>query len=470
LIIGHFPVGVSRIPFPRRFGHTSDMSPRDIAVAIVRRLQQAGHEACLVGGCVRDTLLGRAPGDFDVATSAKPDEVEALFAKTIPVGRQFGVVIVLEDGVQTQVATFRADAEYEDGRRPVAVRFAAAREDALRRDFTINGLFEDPVAGQVLDWVGGRDDLRARVIRAIGDPALRFAEDHLRVLRAVRFAAQLDFAIEPATLAAVRALAPKLREISAERVRDELLKLFRAPHAGRGLRLLRETDVLTVVLPEIAATIGCEQPPEFHPEGDVFNHVCQALDALPEGAPDSLAWSALLHDVAKPVTATRNPATGRIQFLGHEVVGAEMAEAILRRLRFPAKQIAEIVTAVRHHMQFKDVPKMRQSTVRRMMLRETFPLELELHRLDRLGSAGRLEVYDQLVKARGELSARPELVSPLLTGDDLIALGVARGPRIGELLDAVRDLQLEGALTGADAARDWVRGKLAAGAPRENAL
>jgi poly(A) polymerase len=445
------------------------MTPRAIAVAIVRRLQQAGHEACLVGGCVRDTLLGREPEDFDVATAAKPDEVEALFPKTIPVGRQFGVIIVLDGGVQTQVATFRADAEYIDGRRPVAVRFAAAREDALRRDFTINGLFEDPVSGQILDWVGGRDDLNARVIRAIGDPAQRFAEDHLRVLRAVRFAAQLDFTIEAQTLAAVRAHAPTLRDISAERVRDELLKLFRAPHAGRGLRLLRDTGVLPVVLPEIAATIGCEQPPEHHPEGDVFTHICNVLDHLPAGAPDSLAWAALLHDVAKPVTATRHPETGRIQFLGHEVVGAEMAEAILRRLRFPAKQLAEITFAVRHHMQFKDVPKMRTSTLRRMLLRGTFPLELELHRLDRLGSAGRLEIYEQLVQARAELDAQPQLAAPLLNGGDLIALGIGRGPRLGEWLERIRDRQLEGTLATPEAAREWVREELAAESGKDGA-
>jgi len=436
------------------------MSLREHASLIVQQLQQAGFAAYWVGGCVRDFLLGRDPGDYDIATSARPEQIESLFAHTVAVGRKFGVVVVVEGAHQFQVATFRAESDYRDGRHPGQVSFADARADARRRDFTVNGLFYDPVRDELHDWVDGERDLRSGIIRTIGPPAERFSEDHLRLLRAVRLAAQLDFRLEPATLEAIREHAEKLRDISAERVRDELLKLFRPPHAARGLALMRESGLLEQVLPEIAATITCEQSPDFHPEGTVFEHLLLMLRQLPPDASPSLPWAVLLHDVAKPLTASRDPATGSIHFYGHEKLGATVAESLLERLRFPRKQIEEIVQAVRFHMQFKDAPQMRKATLRRLLLRPTFPLELELHRLDCLGSHGLLDVYEFLTAQAGELARQPELRPPLLNGDDLLALGMKPGPAVGKLLAEIREKQLQDELKTAAEARTWVRAQL----------
>ncbi len=433
---------------------------RDTAKAIVRRLQDAGFAAYWVGGCVRDRLLGQTPQDYDIATAARPDQIEALFRHTVPVGRQFGVVLVVEAGHSFQVATFRAESDYADGRRPGRVSFSDAKTDALRRDFTVNGLFYDPVRHRLHDWVSGRADLRARLLRTIGDPEDRFAEDRLRLLRAVRFAAQLNFALEPATLRAVQILAASIQSVSAERIREELIKLFRAPHAARGLELLRDSRLLEHVLPELAATIGCDQSPDFHPEGTVFQHLVEMLRHLPADAAPSLPWAVLLHDVAKPPTATRDPATGEIHFYGHEKLGAEMARSILTRLRFPRKQIDEVVTCVRLHMQFKDVTRMRKATLRRLLLRPTFPLELELHRLDCLGSHGRLDHYEFLKTEAKALAQRPALRPPLLTGNDLIALGMQPGPAMGALLAELREKQLQDELTTRRTARVWVKARL----------
>jgi len=433
---------------------------RDTARAIVRRLQDAGFSAYWVGGCVRDRLLGQTPQDYDIATAARPDQIEALFPRTVPVGRQFGVVLVVEARHSFQVATFRAESDYADGRRPNRVKFSDAKTDARRRDFTVNGLFYDPVRRRLHDWVGGRTDLRARLLRTIGDPNERFAEDRLRLLRAVRFAAQLNFTIEPATLRAVQARAASIQSVSAERIREELVKLFRAPHAARGLELLRESGLLEPVLPEIAATVGCDQSPEYHPEGTVFQHLVEMFRHLPVDAAPSLPWAVLLHDMAKPPTATRDPATGEIHFYGHEKVGAEMARAILTRLRFPRKQIEEVVTCVRLHMQFKDVTQMRKATLRRLLLRSTFPLELELHRLDCLGSHGRLDHYEFLKAEAAALARQPALRPPLLTGTDLIALGMKPGPAMGALLAELREKQLQDELRSARAAKRWVRQRL----------
>ena len=439
----------------------STVSPQSIARDIVVRLQQAGFAAFWVGGCVRDHLLGREPQDYDIATAAKPHQVEALFDRTIPVGRQFGVVIVLIHDQQFQIATFRAEADYQDGRRPGKVVFASAEADALRRDFTVNGLFYDPLTGKTHDWVNGLADLRAGIIRTIGLPAERFGEDHLRLLRAVRFAAQLNFEIEPATLAAIQALAPKIKIISAERIRDELLKLFRPPHAARGLVLLRDSGLLEHVFSELAATIGCEQSPDFHPEGSVFNHIRLMLEKMPADASFALPWAILLHDIAKPVTMECDATTGKIHFYGHEKVGAVMAEEILTRLRFSNKQTEEIATSVLHHMQFKDVKQMRKATLRRLLMRETFPLELELHRLDCLGSFGGLEHYQFLVEEAEELKKQPAILPPILTGNDLIELGVPPGPELGRLLAEIREQQLADELKTAEEARQWVRTKIA---------
>jgi len=432
----------------------------EMATAIARRLQEAGFRAFWVGGCVRDKLLGREPVDYDIGTSALPDETEKLFERTVAVGRKFGVMVVVEGGHQFQVATFRAEADYRDGRRPEKVEFGDAIADALRRDFTVNGLFFDPVRQELRDWVGGEADLRAKIIRTIGAPEERFAEDHLRMLRAVRLAAQLGFHIEAKTLKALKAHASKIKEISAERIRDELNKLFRPPYAARGLSLLRQSGLLEHVLPEIAATITCEQSPDFHPEGSVFNHLESMLKKMPADAHASLPWAVLLHDVAKPVTASTDPKTGSIHFYGHEKVGAEMTKEILGRLRFPRKQIEEVSKAVQHHMQFKDVPHMRKATLRRLLMRPTFPLELQLHRLDCLGSHGNLDIHDHLVKASAELDRQPEIRPPLLNGEDLIALGMRPGAALGQLLAEIREKQLQDELKTPAEARQWVRHRL----------
>ena len=409
------------------------------------------------------SLLGREPGDYDIATSALPDQIEKLFPHTIPVGRKFGVIIVVIEEQQFQVATFRAEADYLDGRRPETVVFANAQADAARRDFTVNGLFFDPVSGKLHDWFGGEADLRAKLIRTIGSPEERFAEDHLRLLRAIRFATQLGFEIEPATFAAIKTLAAKIKLISAERVRDELLKLFRPPNAERGLHLLHTSGLLEHVLPEIAAAVTCEQSPDFHPEGSVFNHLCLMLKQLPSDAHPSLPWAVLMHDVAKPLTASHDPQTGSIHFYEHEKIGATMTEEILERLRFPRKQIEEIATVVQHHMQFKDAQQMRKSTLRRMMLRETFHLEMQLHRLDCLGSNGRLDAYHFLIAQAEEFAKQPAIRPPLLTGADLISLGMNPGKAMGALLNELREKQLQDELTTPEQARDWVRERFSAG-------
>jgi poly(A) polymerase len=432
---------------------------KEAATEIVLRLQQAGFKAYWVGGCVRDVLLDREPGDYDVATSALPHEIEGLFRRTVPVGRKFGVMVVVEGEEQFEVATFRAESEYRDGRHPEKVTFGDPAADAQRRDFTINGLFYDPIRKELHDWVGGDKDLRDKLIRTIGAARERFEEDHLRLLRAVRLAVQLGFRIETETANAIKELAPTLQSISAERIRDELLKIFVAPHAARGLELLEEHGLLEQVLPEIAATRTCEQSPEYHPEGSVFKHLVKMLGQLPERANPSLPWAVLLHDVAKPKTASRDQA-GTIHFYGHEQLGAEMAQAILERLKFPRKQTEEIVKAVRYHMQFKDVLEMRKATVRRVLLRPTFPLELELHRLDCLGSHGQLEVYDFLVEQAAELKRMPQLRPPLLTGDDLVALGMKPGPALGALLAEIREKQLQDELKTPEEAREWAKGRL----------
>jgi len=435
-------------------------SPKTTAKKIVARLQKAGFAAFWVGGCVRDFLLGREPWDIDIATNATPEHIEGLFKHTVPVGRKFGVIIVIEDGQDFQVATFRSDEGYKDGRRPEKVIFGDARADALRRDFTVNALFYDPISKVTHDWAGGQRDLRAKIIRTIGSPEKRFAEDHLRLLRAVRFAAQLNFEIEPDTFIAVKKLAPKIRLISAERIRDELMKLFRPPHAAVGLDLLRDSGLMEHVLPDLCPTMTCDQSPNYHPEGSVYNHIRLMLEQLPPDAPTSLPWAVLLHDIGKPPTASLDRATGAIHFYGHEKIGAEMSRQILTRLRFPKKEIDEIEACVRQHMQFKDVKQMRKATLRRMLMRETFPLELKLHKLDCLGSHRSLEYYDFLVKEAQELKKKPHIRPPLLTGNDLIVLGMKPGPGMGALLHEIRDRQLADELKTKRTAVAWAKKQL----------
>ena len=434
------------------------MTPRDIVLDLLRRLQEAGHEAYLVGGCVRDELRGMAPQDYDMATSARPEEVEALFPQTHAVGKSFGVILVVEHGHTFEVATFRAESDYTDGRRPNTVTFSDAQTDASRRDFTVNGLFMDPLSDTVHDWVGGQEDLEKRRLRTIGHPTERFNEDHLRLLRAVRLAAQLDFEIDPATFAAVRDMADHITRVSAERIRDELLKLFRPPYAARGLDLLHESGLLAQVLPELLPTVTCEQSPDYHPEGTVYDHIRLMLSKLPAEASVELPWTALLHDIAKPVTQSECE-EGRIHFYGHEKIGADMAQQILQRLRFPNVEIEAIVQTVRYHMQFKDAPKMRKATLRRMLMRPTFELELEQHRLDCLGSHGLMDIYDFIREQQTVLQEKPLLLEPLISGCDLIELGVEPGPALGQLLDAVRDQQLAETFSTREEALAWAKEK-----------
>jgi putative nucleotidyltransferase with HDIG domain len=438
-------------------------SPKIIAKKIVQRLRNAGYSAFWVGGCVRDFLLGREPWDIDIATDARPEQIECLFKRTIAVGKKFGVIVVVESKHDFQVATFRSDEDYKDGRRPEKVIFGDARADALRRDFTVNALFYDPISKSTHDWVGGQDDLRAKIIRTIGNPEERFGEDHLRLLRAIRFSAQLNFEIELDTFKAVKRLAPKIRLISAERVRDELLKLFRPPHAARGLDLLRDSGLLEYILPELGPTITCAQSPDYHPEGSVYNHIRLMLEQLPPDAPAPLPWAAILHDIGKPPTSSVDEVTGAIHFYGHEKIGADMALQILTRLRFPKKEIDEIVACARQHMQFKDVKQMRKATLLRLLLRQTFPLELELHKLDCLGSHRSLEYYDFLVEQTKELKKKPRIRPPLLTGNDLIALGMKPGPGMGVLLHEIRDKQLADELKTKRGAIAWAKRKLLKG-------
>lgn len=426
------------------------------AVAIVRELRAAGHEACFAGGCVRDLLRGVAPKDFDIATSARPEEILRLYPKADAIGAHFGVMLVKRGGHAYEVATFREDGDYHDGRRPASVTFSDAVADARRRDFTINGMFYDPVAGEVIDHVGGRADLGARLVRAIGHPRDRFREDYLRLLRAIRFATLLEFEIEPGTWEAIREVAPHITDISPERIREELDKIWKSPRRLRGFDLLVESGLMQAILPEILDLRGCEQPPQFHPEGDVFVHTRLMLSLLPPDASLSLVLSVLFHDIAKPATFTRDPADGRIRFHGHDQLGAEMTEAILRRLRYPNAVIDATVSGVAHHMRFKDVTKMRTATLKRFMAREHFADELELHRVDCLGSNGLLGNHEYLLAKQREFSAAPLLPKWFLQGGDLIARGIRPGPALGELLTEAHDLQLDGTHATREEALAWL--------------
>jgi len=426
-----------------------------LAADIVRRLRAAGHEAYLAGGCVRDRLLGRAPLDWDVATSARPEAVRALFPRTVPVGVQFGVILVVEDGARFEVATFRSDDAYLDGRRPSAVRFGSARDDAGRRDFTINALFEDPLTGEVHDFVGGVADLRAGVIRAIGDANARIAEDRLRMLRGVRFAARFGFRIDSATHAAIVTAAPTLGDIAAERIGDEIVKILTEGGARRGFELLAETGLLPVVLPEVDRMRGVQQSPDYHPEGDVWQHTLSLLQQLPAGAPETLALGALLHDVAKPQCAGRKGE--RITFYGHPALGADLAVAICQRLRRSRTTWERVDYLVRHHLRLTQAPEMRLATLKKMLAEEGFEELCRLARLDALASNRDLRYVLFCERRRAELRAE-ELQPPrLLTGADLLTMGYAAGPRIGEILRMLEDAQLEGEVTSRAAAETFVR-------------
>jgi poly(A) polymerase len=432
------------------------MPAREAAAALARRLKAAGHEALFAGGCVRDKLLGHPPEDYDIATSAVPSEVLELFPGSNEVGAHFGVVIAKHGGHHVEIATFRTDGSYRDGRRPESVTFSTPREDARRRDFTINGLFEAPETGEVIDHVGGLADLKAGVIRAIGDPKARFTEDGLRLLRAVRFAARLGFAIEPQTDDALRECAPLLDRISPERIRDEFSKILTSPRRRAGVEHLVETDLIRHFMPEVLPMIGCDQPPEWHPEGDVYTHTMIMLDMLAPDAPLDLCLATLLHDIAKPPCRTVDP-DGRIRFNGHDALGAQMAETILRRLRYPNHVIADAVAMVARHMQFMNVQKMRVAKLKRFMAEPTFDRELELHRVDCASSNGFTDNYEFLQAREAEFAAEPLIPPPLVTGKDLIQIGLQPGPRFKEILEAIQTEQLEGRILEREAAMELLR-------------
>lgn len=430
------------------------MSKRALAVSIVKLLREKGHEAYFVGGCVRDRVLGKHPSDFDIVSDARPEDLKRYFPHTIPVGEAFGVMIVRSGGESFEVSTFRTESGYRDGRRPSHVAFSDAKKDARRRDFTVNGLYYDPLKRQTLDWVEGRADIRAKVIRTIGSPSRRFREDKLRMIRAVRFAVNLGFRIEPETLAAIRRMRAAITVVSAERLRDELVKIFTGPFPGRGLRWLDRSGLLEVVLPEIEALKGVRQPREFHPEGDVYRHTKIMMDSLSR-PPVVLAFGCLLHDIGKPRTFRREK--DRIRFNGHDRVGAAMAGRLLERLKFPNDLRKRIVACVEGHMRFKDVRMMRESTLRRMLQRETFETELAQHRIDCLASHGDLSIWRFLtrkIKALPKDQIKPQ---PFLKGRDLLEIGFKPGPEIGRILREAEDKQLEGDFASKDQAVEWAR-------------
>lgn len=447
------------------------MQAREAAVEIVKTLRGRGYQAFLVGGCVRDLLLGREPADFDVATDAEPQAVMKIFPRTWAVGAQFGVVLVPVEQLEScevetrashhrgcvEVATFRSDGVYTDGRHPDAVRFSkSAREDVQRRDFTINGMLLDPLHGdEILDYVGGRADLQSKIIRTIGDAGRRFTEDKLRMLRAVRFAARFEYEIEAETLAAIRRLAPQIRAVSHERVRDELTKMLTEGHARRAFELLDESGLLTEVLPDVAKMKGVQQPPQYHPEGDVWVHTLLLLEKLPPNCSPTLAWGALLHDVGKPPTYRVAP--DRIRFDGHVEVGVKMTEQLGRELRFSNEELEQVSALVENHMKFADVARMRESTLKRFIRMPKFDEHMALHRMDCLSSHGDLSLYE-FVKEKMERTPKEEIrPAVLINGQDLIAAGYEPGPRFKEILSAVEDAQLDGRLSLREQAMEFVR-------------
>jgi len=438
------------------------------ALNVVKTLQQKGFIALFAGGCVRDELLGREPKDYDVATDAHPEEVESLFPKTIPIGKAFGVIAVVNGKEMVEVATFREEVGTLDGRHPETIMFGTVKEDALRRDFTINGMFYDPAKNQLHDYVHGRRDLEKRLITAIGNPEARFEEDHLRMMRALRFAHNLDFAIAPETEAAIKKMAPLIKKISMERIEQELTAILTgSPKPGDALKHLYETGLLDFILPEILPMVGQEQPPQFHPEGDVFEHTCLMLNQMNKKQtkevaylPREIAYTVLLHDVGKPPTASFGKGTDgeeRIRFDGHAHVGAEMAEEILVRLKFPNVEKKSIVAAIRGHMRFMDVQNMRVSKLRKLIGAETFDLEMELHRLDCLSSHRMLDNYDFVRCYQEEMENEPILPDPWINGRDLIALNIKEGKLFGKILKEAYDAQIEERFSSREQILNWVK-------------
>ena len=432
-------------------------SNKAAAIDIIGKLQDKGHIAYLAGGCVRDMLRGETPKDYDIATSALPEEITSIFTKTREVGVHFGVVIVIVNNQAFDVATFRNDGSYKDGRHPEEVTFSTPQDDTARRDFTVNGIFFDPISEKYIDFVEGKSDIDKKVIRAIGEPNLRFQEDHLRLLRAIRFAARFDYEIEAETWNSIKSNASGISKISKERIRDELTTILLNENRVLGFDLLVESGLMEHIIPEILQLKGCEQPPQFHPEGDVFVHTRLMLSLLKDAPSIELVLSVLLHDIGKPATYSFDEEADRIRFNGHDKLGAEMSEQILRDLKFSNSIIEDVVQMVANHMTFKDVQKMRQSKLKRFMSRSTFNDEIELHRVDCLGSWGGLDNYDFLNKKMVEFANEPIIPQPLLTGKDLIELGWSPGPDLGQTLNSVQDMQLEGKLNSKDEALDWIK-------------
>jgi poly(A) polymerase len=431
---------------------------REKAISIVKRLREEGYEAYLAGGSVRDALLGKSPQDYDIATSAKPETVQKIFPKTIEVGAQFGVILVLQGSDSFEVATFRYDGPYLDGRRPSEVRFAGMREDILRRDFTINGMMYDPLKDRVIDLVGGQEDLSRRLIRAIGDPRARFREDRLRMVRAVRFAASLGFTIEANTFSAIQDEAAAITQVSWERIGEEVTRILIEGGARRGFEMLDECGLLTAILPEVAQMKGVEQTPDYHPEGDVFAHtllILEQISNLKSQISETLAYGALLHDVGKPVSAQRDER--RITFYGHTEKGAEMAVAIMKRLKRSRAVWERVAYLVKNHLRHTQAPKMRVSTLKRFLGEEGIEELLELTRLDALASNGDLQYYHFCRKKLEEFKHEEIHPEPLLGGKDLIALGFSPGPLFHEILAQLHEAQLEGAIGTKEQALEWVK-------------
>ncbi|MEZ4749259.1 MAG: CCA tRNA nucleotidyltransferase [Bdellovibrionota bacterium] len=428
-----------------------------LATGIVEALHRAGHDAYFAGGCVRDKLLGTAAKDYDIATSARPSDIQKLFPKTIPVGVQFGVILVIESGTPFEVATFRTEGDYQDGRRPKKVSFTDVRSDAKRRDFTVNGLYYDLRTQKVLDFVGGEADLKKKIIRSIGKAEDRFLEDHLRMLRAARFAVQLGFSLEAETEAAIKAHAPLIAKVSQERIREEFSKLLISPSPAEGIRLLDKLGLLEHFLPEILVLKGVEQPAQYHPEGDVFVHTLMLLEGMAPHAPLELALGCLFHDIAKPATFER--AADRIRFHGHDRVGEEMTRKILKRMTYPNDQIDLVCALVRDHLKFKDAFQMRQSTLKRFLLQDRFDLHLELHRLDCLASHKDLTAYEHCKKKYEEFQQLPPPPLRLIGGEDLTKMGYVPGPQMGKILRAVEDAILEGDVLTREEALSFVKEK-----------
>lgn len=425
------------------------------ALGVLNTLREAGFRALLAGGCVRDMLMGIEPKDWDIATDAGPEQVEGLFSRTLPVGAHFGICVVLAKGVQYEVARFRRDGPYGDGRRPTRVEPAGECADAQRRDFTINGLFYDPFLDEIIDYVNGRDDIERGLVRAIGDPHARFSEDYLRLLRCVRFASRFDFSIDEPTRMALSALAGGIGSIAAERVEDELTRILTDPGAVRGLELMMECGLLSAILPEVARLRGVEQPPEFHPEGDVWTHSLLVMGQLDNPAPE-LAWAALLHDIGKePTFEVRD----RIRFNRHDVVGAKMARAICRRLRMSNTRTELISELVAQHMRIRNVSDMRESTRRRFLRQDCFLPLLELHRADCMGCHGKLDLYEYCQTQLALLSEKELRPPRLVNGRDLLELGLEPGPLVGRILRRLEDAQLEGEIDSRDQAIAWVRSR-----------